>query len=469
VVVVEAQKEEDAPQIIVGSATTDNSGNFSMPFPYGDYVAARVFTSLTPASPVDIPVHTDEAHLSVHETIADDFLYLLLKDVSCENDDEEDQKDCKCHDVDKANRLPSQADLIQSDSYTQDIGGSCVNLSVPNRTLSEYRHKAVVRTSDPDVANYVLTKDSKGNFVLEGGLSKITRKPVDLGNPIRWQDAPDDHNNLSLYQAVTVATGHVLHYSVTTKADGYSLGELLQSLPLAPGQKKQIVVFEQTHTLTGSETQRLSQRESLAASLVNDVDITDTLAGNLSESTRGGSSASTGGVSAGLGLAGIVEGIAGVFGVSGGFANANSTAWQNSSRALSQHFHEQIKNAINQNAQSYRELNASVVTTVQEGQNYGVTAEVIANHNHCHSLTMMYFEVLRHYAIYQELIHVEECLFIPLLMTDFTRENIFKWRDVLADNLLPMSSETYLQPFTLIKTGRQHPLSISLPAPTLTR
>lgn len=458
VVVVEAQKAEDAPRIVVGSATTDNSGNFSMPFPYGDYVAARVFTSLTPASPVDIPVYTDEAHVSVHETIADDFLYLLLKDVTCENDDEEEQEDCECHDLDKANRLPSQADLIQSDSYTQDIGGSCVNLSVPNRTLNEYRHKAVVRTSDPDVANYVLSKDSKGNFVLEGGLSKIARKPVDLGNPIRWQDAPDDHNNLSLYQAVTVATGHVLHYSVTTKADGYSLGELLHSLPLAPGQKKQIVVFDQTHTLTSSETQRVSQSESLAASLVNDVGITDTLAGNLSEATRGGSSASTGGVSAGLGLAGIVEGIAGVFAVSGGFSNANSTAWQNNSRALSQHFNEQIKNSINQNAQSYRELNASVVTTVQEGQNYGVTAEVIANHNHCHSLTMMYFEVLRHYAIYQELIHVEECLFIPLLMTDFTRENIFKWRDVLADALLPMPSETYLQPFNLVKGGRQHPL-----------
>ena len=53
---------------------------------------------------------------------------------------------------------------------------------------------------------------------------------------------------------------------------------------------------------------------------------------------------------------------------------------------------------------------------------------------------------------------MEECLFIPLLMTEFTRENIYKWRDVLADNLLPMPSETYLQPFNLIRGGRQHPL-----------
>ncbi len=70
-----------------------------------------------------------------------------------------------------------------------------------------------------------------------------------------------------------------------------------------------------------------------------------------------------------------------------------------------------------QNAEGYRQLNASVVTTVQEGQRYGVTSEVVANHNHCHALTMMYFEVLRHYAIFQELSSVEECVFVPLLMT----------------------------------------------------
>ena len=46
---------------VVGSATTDNSGNFSMPYPYGDYVAARAIISLTPDSPVDIPVYTDAA------------------------------------------------------------------------------------------------------------------------------------------------------------------------------------------------------------------------------------------------------------------------------------------------------------------------------------------------------------------------------------------------------------------------
>jgi hypothetical protein len=77
-----------------------------------------------------------------------------------------------------------------------------------------------------------------------------------------------------------------------------------------------------------------------------------------------------------------------------------------------------------------------------------VTTEVVANHNHCHALTIMYFEVLRHYAIFQRLSSVEECVFVPLLMTNFTSENICKWRDVLARSLLPTPGDTYLQSLT---------------------
>ena len=148
-----------------------------------------------------------------------------------------------------------------------------------------------------------------------------------------------------------------------------------------------------------------------------------------------------------------------VIGVAGGTANSNSIASQDSSRDVSEFFADKLRQSIMQNAESYRQLNASVVTTVQEGQRYGVTSEVVANHNHCHALTMMYFEVLRHYAIFQELSSVEECVFVPLLMTNFTTENIYKWRDVLASFLLPMPSDTYLQSLPYAAgTPRSHPL-----------
>jgi len=461
-VVIQARSGDgDGPWKIVGAAETDGSGNFSLPHPAGRYHRAQALVSLAPDQPAELVI---DSEAPADGPISTDFIYLLLREEDIrEPRVSSSDKDCGCDAKPvKAKRLPDQTDLINSDEYTQDIGGACVNLSTPNRTLREYSYNAIVRTSDPDVANYTLHKtlDDAGRttYGLQGGASKIHRASVDLDNPIRWQDAPDANAEVSLYQAVTVATGHVLHFKSVMKADGYSLGDLLYSLPLGPGQKKHIVVFESAHSLRGAESQTLTQDERLSAELISDRIITDQLSGGIDESLSGQSDASTAGISAGLGVSASYGGIGGSLGVAGGYSNSNSSASQNGSRAISQFFSEKLRQSLTQNAAGYRALNASVVTTVTEGQNYGVRSEVVANHNHCHSLTMMYFEVLRHYAIFQELSHVEECVFVPLLMTHFSTENVYKWKDVLATRLLPIPSSTYLQPSGKPLRGARHPL-----------
>jgi hypothetical protein len=633
-VLIQAKTDGDTAWHIVGAGTTDGSGAFTIPYPYGAYTDARAVVSLAPDESAPITVHRDLAPA----TIADDVLYLLLKDPQCPEPKEGD--DCGCGQTDVGSRLPDHADLIGSDAYSQDIGSSCVNLSKPNRTINEYAYSGIVRTSDPDVANYTLTRYEAGledidvhllasinsgaaglaaatatalanattietnapnvstrqyliavntalshvntikaavavgapplaltelatlqthidsviavldayksmteandlplidgggapvveaaaamrtqvvlaidavgvavRYELTGGTLTRSRKPVTLDNPVLWQDAPEPltatsrlnpmtgviaHSALTgtklskfgsailtspgapigqpaatLAQAVSVATGHVLHYKAVVKADGYSLGDLIYSLPLAPGQKKEIVVFDSSHSLVGAEAQTLTQNERLAMGLVSERDITDQLAGSISESMRGSSTADTRGISAGFGTGGQGYGGTGayggsgsaVIGVAGGWAQAGSQAQQDSSRDVAQYFGEKLRESVMQNAEGYRRLNASVVTTVQEGQRYGVTSEVVANHNHCHALTMMYFEVLRHFAVFQELAFAEECVFIPLLLTRFTTENVGKWRDVLAPTLLPLPSDTYLQPHASApNVGRQHPL-----------
>jgi Papain-like cysteine protease AvrRpt2/N-acetylmuramoyl-L-alanine amidase len=468
-VIVQAKKEGDEIWRVVAATNTDASGNFSLPYPYGEYTKAQTIVSLTPDSPADILIVKSANH---KETISDDFLYLLVTNPKCPEIVK--TEDCDCNPPKKASRLPDHSDLINSDEYTQDIGGSCVNLSTPNRTLSEFSYHAIVRTSDPDVTNYTLIKNNDGTFDLKGGQKTIKRAKVSIDNPICWQDAPNFSNNqpyrshrqstlptgkdTTFYQAVEVATGHVLHYKSEFKADGYSLGDLLYSLALAPGQKKQIVVLDSVHSLQGTEVQGSSQGERLTASLFNEREIANQLGGNINEIMRGGSSASTGGISAGLGVAGTFGPISATLGVAGGYSTSDANASQDSSRGTSMFFGEKLRQSIVQNAESYRQLNASVVTTVREGQQYSTTTEVVANHNHCHALTMMYFEVLRHFAVYQELVNVEECIFVPLLMTNFSIDNIYKWADVLADRLLPMSSNTYLNQFSFIAKGGGHPL-----------
>lgn len=596
-VLVQARTTADGPWRVVGAATTDASGNFGMPYPYGRYVEARAVVSLAPSDPVDVPVTPPDGE----RTVSRDFLYLLVEDPYAANDDCAGGDDCSCSTADTPDRLPDYSDLIGSDAYSQDIGGACVNLSKPNRTISEFPYRAVVRTSDPEVGTYRLTRVEEGlqsidvsqragltsaaesllstetaaleqarqnatntpnvgttqvfaamtqihphaaalaaafapngplatldalgaaavhvdsvtsigraaqarltaggfsvpaelgqvvglaealrplvelavdtvgsavRFELLGETGTRRRAPIGLTNPVEWQlGRPDgDGPTTSFSQAVTVASGHILTYKAVFKADGYSLGDLVHSLPLAPGQKKEIVVFDASQSLVGAETQQVSQNERLAMGLVNERDITSSLAGSLTESLSGSSAARTSGVSAGFGTAAQASGSMGMFsgsggavlGVSGGSSKSSSSAEQDGSRGVAQFFGERLRQSILQNAEGYRQLNATVVSTVTQGQRYGVTSEVIANHNHCHSLTMMYFEVLRHYAIFQELSSVEECVFVPFLMARFSTENVAAWRDVLAPALLPLPAETYLQPFQQLGTqGRGHPL-----------
>src|SRR5690242_20751953 len=121
-------------------------------------------------------------------------------------------------------------------------------------------------------------------YSLVGGAKKRQRKPADLDNLVVWQD---DDQDMTLYEAVTVATGHILHYKSEFRADGYSLGNLLYSLPLAPGQKKEISIMDSSHIFRGTESQALSQTERLAADLVSERDIVDQIGGDIGERMAG--------------------------------------------------------------------------------------------------------------------------------------------------------------------------------------
>lgn len=112
----------------------------------------------------------------------------------------EKSDDCNCNPSTTAGRLPSQDDLMQSNQFTRDVSGSCVNLSVPNRTLRVFNYQAIVRHTDPDVANYMLRADTqpptneepfpKTHYYLQRG-GKVTRGLIDLDNPVQWQDVSE--------------------------------------------------------------------------------------------------------------------------------------------------------------------------------------------------------------------------------------------------------------------------------------
>ncbi len=247
-------------------------------------------------------------------------------------------------------------------------------------------------------------------------------------NQINWDKA-------TIYQAASIAHGHLLHFKQEWIPDGYSIGDLLYSLPLAPGQKKQIAVLDWERRESAANSQTLDYEESLNNTLIRDRDVSEVVTATLNENMTGSSTARTGGFGFGLGSAvmGVFQGgtYGGLMGISGGKSKASSTASQTSHRDSTANSLQSIRDRTTQAANAVRSQRSTVIQTVSQGERVQATSESVANYNHCHAITIQYFEVVRHFAVHNRFVDAQECLFIPLQITNFDLEKVLRWRSSL--------------------------------------
>lgn len=392
-------------------------------------------------------------------------------------------------------RAPDPGDLTSNpEAFSQDLGGGCVDLTVPNRTLEEYAYYFVVRTSEPAIKGMTLgvrrklPKDLLADLLgvslsataLRGArlnsatfgkadlqldvasarrllrtdavprpeaieraawLSEVadtkglidnvlrahsTRQALDADNAIDWDETP------TIYLSTEVAFGHILQYREVWRADGYSLGDLLYSLPLAPGQRRQIAVIDWERRTRTAREESLEYEEVLDALIERDRDVREIVGSDLHEQTAAGSRNTTWGAAGGIGAGFIGSGF-GIFGgVAGGASGSTTTAWQNSARQFSADSLQQLRDRVGQRASSVRSERSTVIQTVAQGETMRAETEVVANYNRCHAITVEYFEVLRHFLVTHELADVQECVFVPLPITMFDRGKTLRWREALS-------------------------------------
>jgi hypothetical protein len=301
-----------------------------------------------------------------------------------------------------------------------------------------------------------LITDHKAGEVIKGDTKPVFRGRTYLTQTkqIDWDDEP------TIYQAASIAHGHLLHFKQEWLPDGYSIGDLVYSLPLAPGQKKQIAVLDWERRESAANSQSLDYEETLNNSLVRDRDVSDVISGTLTENIRGNSRASTGGIGFGLGssVMGIIPGVGtfgGLLGISGGGGVAKSSATQSATRDMTASSLQQITDRTEQATSVVRSQRATVVQTVSQGERVQATAESVANYNHCHAITIQYFEVLRHFAVRNRLAGVQECLFVPLQMTPFDFEKIMRWRNSLEKHLFRRDLRRAFDAVTRIQNERE--------------
>lgn len=252
------------------------------------------------------------------------------------------------------------------------------------------------------------------------------RSDLDCETPVDWDLSP------TIYQACTVAHGHVLTYRQDWVADGYSLGDLVYSLPLAPCQKKNIVVVDWERRETAARQESLEEEEELSAFLSRDRDISEVVRGAVSEEMEASSTAGTKSFGGGGAIGFIAGSVGGLIGLGGGLSSANASAQQRSSRQTAASTLQKLRDRTRQAASAVRSQRATVVQTVRQGETVRAETEVVANHNHCHAITIQWFEVLRHMLVRTSLVDVRECLFVPLLMSRFDSHKALRHREALT-------------------------------------
>src|SRR3954453_8303657 len=132
------------------------------------------------------------------------------------------------------------------------------------------------------ISNHVATNGERWQQIRESMFAPaLTRTRLTWDNPVDWDSTP------TLYEAATVAHGHLLHFKQVWYADGYSLGDLLYSLPLAPGQKKLVSVVDWERRETTARNEVTTGREGLEAFSARDRDLGEVVTGALTESVKG--------------------------------------------------------------------------------------------------------------------------------------------------------------------------------------
>ena len=260
------------------------------------------------------------------------------------------------------------------------------------------------------------------------------RQVVDANNPLDWE------GDSSRYQAATVARGHILEYRMRWRSNGYSLGTVAHTLTLAPRQMRRIqkIEFERLERTRRAETTQLV--DEVADEVSRDRSYSDTVEASLSEWAKGESSSRTSAGAGGFGFA--VPGF--VAGGGGGHSRASSSSSQSGGRDTRAAEEQRLRDTIRRFADSRRRLDSVVVTEVSQEETVTGTVEVVRNANYAHSLTVIYYQILRHLKLETAFAGVRECVFVPFAVKPFTLARAYRWRESIRKGLRDRQYSTAL-------------------------
>jgi hypothetical protein len=226
-------------------------------------------------------------------------------------------------------------------------------------------------------------------------------------------------------QPVCLREGEVREYTVSWYPLGHALGQLQYTLPLAPCESVNLAVVDWSRFDEASRQEALSVSESLAHDLRRDRVVAETIEAAVDEWQGGGS---------------LMGGLAGSYGadsgmsVSGAIGGAYSTS--SGEREVEADSLQRLSDDISQASTSVRNLRSTIVFAASQRERDAITTRTVTNHNHCHAMTVMYYEVLRKYRVVTEWTSREPVVLVQYRRFVFNESRVLRHRLVLERALL---------------------------------
>jgi hypothetical protein len=230
------------------------------------------------------------------------------------------------------------------------------------------------------------------------------------------------------------AVGALLVHQQAWKQSGLALGNLMQSVCLAPGEVTRVAVIDWRRQEAGTSAASTDQSDSVSWDIDQQRSVNAVQRAVANDTQSGSSLAFATSASAQAAMS-----------VNTLFAGANASASTTTTGALTaqssagtRNLAAASTNAISartaEKAQSLRSRRQSVVREVSQHESEQMSTRILANYNRRHSLNIEYFEVLQQYTLETKLVGWERCLFVPMKPLDFSKlETLKKHRaDLLA-------------------------------------
>ena len=230
-------------------------------------------------------------------------------------------------------------------------------------------------------------------------------------------------------------TGSVIEYRQCWFRLGHSLGDIQYSLALAPCELIDLAVIEWSRTDQARRADTAVETESLTHEIRRDREITEAVTANLTEFQAGANI--QGGLS-GAGSASIpIEMVS--LGFGGSHALGTGLSFSSGKRDLTVNGRQDIHDRVVQGAAAVRSRSGTVVVQASQAERNVLQTRTVTNHNHCHALSVQYFEVLRNYKVVTQELRREprqRVILVPFRVLRFTWELLIRFRTALERVLL---------------------------------